>query len=200
MTDVVSAFSKARIDRYRLPGEGDGAALDRYFDNCRVIGRFYLPLNVFEIVTRNGCAAQLTYSYGERWFDDRRLKSWLKPHYRNAVEKAVADIQSEDLPVVSDRVISMMTLGFWSHVTTRRAQVDIWRRGWKINFPNGFAAGKQLADLHAVIERTRDIRNRAFHHYAVFDRNVDQLIEDLVEAVGWRSSGARERLRRELAR
>ncbi|MEQ8404642.1 MAG: hypothetical protein RKE49_06055 [Oceanicaulis sp.] len=183
---IARTLNANRIARYRLAGENTREALERYLANARMISALYLPLNIFEVTVRNGLANHLRHRFGDGWFRNTDFTSRLHGHFARELAKAEAELEAESQEVAPDRIVSLLSMGFWAHITTKRARAEYFAKGWKANFPHGYASNRTLEDLHLVIESARLLRNRAFHHQAVFDKNLDDTVAAMIEAVGWR--------------
>lgn len=79
----------------------------------------------------------------------------------------------------ADRVLSSMTLGFWTHMTDRTHERDLW-------IPASTMLGRKApnhAELHREIQTINTLRNRVAHHEHLFNPTDTSLLPTKVDEI-----------------
>ena len=196
MTDVNTfralqeAFSRGRMQTYLDFARGDReAALHHYARNAQLGAAFHGPLQALEVALRNAMHARLAARYGSRWYTV--ATAGLDRHARDATEAALNRGAAEP-----GRFVASMSLGFWVRLLGRGGHIDggrkadyertLWRPALFEAFP-----GRSRRMVHRRLDRLRQLRNRIAHHEPIFDRDLREDYEGLLEAVGWISADVR---------
>lgn len=79
----------------------------------------------------------------------------------------------------SDRVLSTMTLGFWTHMTDRTHERDLWIPCIHHAWPKG----TNRANLHRKIQIINTLRNRVAHHEHLFNPGDTSLLPTKVDEI-----------------
>ena len=97
--------------------------------------------------------------------------------------------------------MASVSLGFWVRLVSRGGYIDggpkadydrtLWRPALYKAFP-----GHPRSRVHGRLDHLRQLRNRIAHHEPIFDRNLTEDYEQLLEAVGWISSDVRSWIER----
>ena len=198
MTDVnifyalESAFSRERMRRYLDAAHGDRAAAARsYARNAQLGAALHGPLQALEVALRNAMHARLAACYGDRWYANPA--SGLDRHACDAVHGVLKRGTGVPAPA---RFVASMPLGFWVRLLGRGGYIDggrkadyertLWRPALYKAFP-----GRPRRTAQQRLDRLRRLRNRIAHHEPIFDRNLEEDYEYLLEAVGWISPDVR---------
>lgn len=166
--DYEKAFSPIRLNRYLLAcGNNPIKALALYRYNVQLSQKFYAILNVFEVTLRNA----INMHYKEYFSDPDWIKTQLSADGLLGSHPQIKTI-SETMAILiatnrysNDRMVSSVTLGFWTYLFT------------KVPFQRG---GKTLLTIfphktHSLGQRTiynelqtiKAFRNRIAHHEAI---------------------------------
>jgi hypothetical protein len=174
-------ISQERLVKYLLSANNDlDAAIALYEKNMRLAQSFYAPLQCLEICLRNKLHVAMTAAYGVDWFDngnaplDQDAKREILEAYRNLDEKP--EPQPGDL-------IAELRFGFWVSLLGPRYDATLWRRA--LNQAFRAKAGKPRKAVHGRLNALRRFRNRVFHHEPIFHRPLEELHNELLEAIGW---------------
>ncbi len=171
-------LSKPRFARYLKAAKGDGElALELYIWNTGLSQAVLRDVSFFEIALRNAYSR----CFDENWhgkdhwlFDD--TSPLRKPILRKNKRKALVDANRINRKSIdrlagnlgadatSDNVIANLTLGFWTHLSDRNHERDVWMPCIYSAWPKG-TARKQLNQILTSINQTR---NRAAHHEHLF--------------------------------
>ncbi len=188
-----NTLSSGRLDRYMAPAGNDRLfALKLYVWNSNICEAFYLPLKFAEIVTRNAILPTLQNQYGQNWYSNRAFVGQLKPEPTSQLNRAIREEQKQHgASMTAAHVASGLNFGFWDHLTTKRFNHLLWKKGIHLSFPNA-PANKNRNDLHLKIEQARLWRNRIAHYKSAFDKNPAQKYNDLLELIGWACPNTRD--------
>ena len=171
--DFEKALSPARLNKYLLACAGNKtSALQLYRLNIRLCQRFYGVLNVFEIVLRN--AINLHYQH---YFSDA---DWIKSQLASGGMLSIAPKKEEATAIIqklittekysSDRVVSSLSLGFWTYLFTK---YPFSKGGQSILaiLPQKSKSLGQKA-IYNDLMKIKNFRNRIAHHEPIcFDEN-----------------------------
>ena len=171
--DFEKALSPARLNKYLLACAGNKTrALQLYRLNIRLCQRFYGVLNVFEIVLRN--AINIHYQH---YFSDL---DWIKSQLEAGGMLSIAPKRDETTAIIkkliidgkysSDRVVSSLSLGFWTYLFTK---YPFSKGGQSILaiLPNKTKSLGQRT-VYNDLMKIKKFRNRIAHHEPIcFDEN-----------------------------
>ena len=134
---------------------------------------------------------QLAARYGDRWYADPA--PGLDSHARDAIE-GVLNRGTDAL--TPEQFVASMSLGFWVRLLGRGGNIyrgrkadyetTLWRPALHKAFP-----GRPRRSVQQRLDRLRQLRNRIAHHEPIFNRNLGEDYENLLEAVGWISEDVR---------
>ena len=178
-SNMISWLSEARYSTYRLAAaEDDEAAFALYQWNVGLAQALLRDVSFFEIALRNAYDRVLSTEFENEnhWLFDpsspirrpilRRNRrgniSDVNEFYRRTVDhlrsRMGADCSINDL-------IANLTLGFWTHMTDRAHERDLW-----IPFiSKAWPAGTSRIALHEEISAINSLRNRAAHQEHLFN-------------------------------
>lgn len=122
---------------------------------------------------------------GPNWTRHKDIVSHLDPYWDDQLRKTRTRIKRNGAPATSDRIISGISFGFWTHLMTVRFVPLIWRAGVRKHFP--FApSSATVSSLQAELDRLSEYRNRIAHHKSLYDRAPAQLLTDITRFIGYR--------------
>lgn len=135
------ALSKERLDTYReiLPASATFIDLIGVYNaNTAVSEALIGSIQIMEISIRNSIHWQLIKTYGKDWYvgnklgldnDGRRLVARLENRY-----KTVAKFDTPE--ALSIKIVSELTLGFWTNLFKRQYEDPLWRKTLRFAFPH----------------------------------------------------------------
>ena len=164
-TEYETAFSAARLNKYLHACDGNkDKALQLYRLNIKLCQKIYGVLNVFEIVLRNAI-----HNHYSHFFSD---SDWIKNQLSVGGMLCSAPKKDEVVSLIrkfvdsgkysSDRVVSSLSFGFWTHLFTKHP----FNNGGKsilCIFPNKSKPLGQRAVFNELM-RIKGFRNRIAHH------------------------------------
>lgn len=177
--NIVSWLSQPRFARYLEVARGDDAkALELYLWNTGLAQAVLRDVSFFEVALRNSydhAMGRFWLGRGHWLFDDdspiRRpiLRTNKRGNVtdtnrinRNSIDRLRGFLGSAASP---DRIISNLTLGFWTHMSDRNHERDVWipilYRVWP--------EGTSRAALNECVANINAVRNRAAHNEHLFE-------------------------------
>ena len=166
--DYEVAFSSARLSKYVMVCGGDTtAALTLYRSNIQLCQKFYGLLNVFEVVLRNAINEHFRLYYSDSdWICNQLGKGGLLESYpqSNLVRQTITTLLASRR-YTNDRVVSSVSLGFWTYLFTK---VPYQRGGRSLLqiFPLKSKGLGQRA-IFNELQSIKSFRNRIAHHEAI---------------------------------
>ena len=196
--ELVSAtLSQAKMSTYkssmRVAGDEDQDALTLYAWNTQVSAELLAPLHMCEVVIRNAISDALTAVYGPMWpwnpvfltsLPNPRSGSGYSP--RRELSQLLSKLGSASS---AGRVIPEIKFVFWQKMFTQRHDVRIWSTHLHHVFPN-LDRSKSLEELRKMLHDTlgtiRSLRNRVAHHEPIFQRNLINELDQVVQLIKFR--------------
>ena len=162
------AFSPARLNKYLKACNGDTtAALTLYRHNIKLCQKCYGILNVFEVVLRNAINEHYKALFVDPDWVRNQLKAggMLESHpQRVAVSQTIADLDKKGC-YTNDRVVSSVSLGFWTYLFTKEPYKNGGKTLLKI-FPSK-TKGQGQREIYNELQAVKSFRNRIAHHEAI---------------------------------
>lgn len=87
-----------------------------------------------------------------------------------------------------DNVLSELSFGFWTSFTSKRYETTLWTPRLRHAFPN--MAPQRRSLVSAKLEKARTLRNRIAHHESIFDHDLEQDFDGIVDVIFWMSKDA----------
>ena len=166
--DYERVFSPARLNKYLGACRGNAlTALTLYRYNIKLCQKFYGILNIFEILLRNAINNHYQdYFSDPNWIRDQFGEGGLleKHPQRSIVEKMIIDLVMTGR-YSNDRVVSSVSLGFWTYLFTKLPFKLGGKTILKI-FPNKTKGLGQRA-IYNELQAIKAFRNRIAHHEAI---------------------------------
>jgi len=181
-TAIRDTLSVPRSETY-LKATGDlDSALALYGWNARVAGMLLVPAHLAEVAVRNAADMALTKVYGYRW-------PWNSTFERSLPDPARGFSPRRELRTVREhhtttgKVIADLKFAFWQRLFTSRHDERLWNDQILTLFPNsGLTAPTTLRDrIYGDLEVIRTLRNRVAHHEPVFNRDLQEDLERMLE-------------------
>ena len=140
---------------------------------------FYVPLQVLEVCLRNKIDASMTQTYGSGWLLDSAAAP-LTDFSRRLVNEAIKNISGE---VRHGKVVAEIKFAFWVGLLAKSYDQTIWRSACHKAFSS--AGGKKRSQVHGRLNAIRRFRNRIAHHEPIFQKDIELLHAEIIEATGW---------------
>lgn len=185
-------LSPARFGPYLEAADGNvGKALELYHWNVRLCQTLMGNIGCFEVALRNAYDRTLceTWNGNEHWLFDE-LSPVRRAIMRTSKGGRMLDVnlpnrkaigQARDRahdPNDPNQVISNLTLGFWSHLTDRSRERDLWIPSLHRAWPKG----TDRAALHRCLYAINKVRNRVAHNERLFNPVREEFRPSLVDA------------------
>ena len=198
----VTALSRSWIDSWLSPSRFDvyATACDGNLEDALALyewnitlGQILLrDLSHFEIGMRNAYDAAITnhWNGSSHWLFDEsspvrrpimrksRGGQLLDSNHinRKQIDQAKNTLGSK---AAADQVLSSMTLGFWTHMTDRTHERDLWIPCIHHVWPKG----TNRVELHRKIQTINTLRNRVAHHEHLFNPGDTSLLPTKVDEI-----------------
>lgn len=187
--EIENIFTQNRLSVYRQDGCDDETALSRYLFNIAVCKSLYSTLHIFEIVLRNSIDKTLiNFSKVQNWYDVLPLNatSQLK------IDEAKRKITKKGKAITHDRIISELTLGFWTAFLTKTYSQCAFQ---SYIIKNCFKAvpkkQRNIANLQVIFDKMRILRNRVSHYERLIHwKDLKSQHDQLLNCINWLSASA----------
>jgi hypothetical protein len=171
-----------RLRKYLLATDNDlDLALKLYEENMRLSEAFYAPLQCLEVCLRNTLHDQLTAKYGAHWFQNGA------PQFNAISEQMITDalweLKNKPPPIDPNDVVAELKFAFWVGILGPHYDATLWRQALYKAFRVG--GGKPRSTVHHRFNAVRRFRNRIMHHEPIFQRPLQQLHDEIIDAIGW---------------
>ena len=178
------SISRDRLEKYLDSQNGDlNAALALYERNTRLSEAFYTPLQCVEICLRNVVNERMVDIYGGGWFPNGNAP--LRNAAHRMIDDAYRETQHSGDPIPDGKVVAALKFAFWVSLLGRGYDATIWRRTVYKAFQSG--GGRPRSKVHSRFNAIRRFRNRVAHHEPIFHRPLQQLHDEMIEAIDWMS-------------
>jgi len=126
--------------------------------NTQIAESLYPLLSNFEVVLRNS----INYSFiihfkSTTWYENLNY-----PELTSQINEAKAKIHKKNNQITSDRIVSELTLGFWTSLFNKKYAKDLWKPLMYI-FPYFDKQTNQRNIISNKLNNIRKFRNRIFH-------------------------------------
>jgi len=184
-SSVGHCISIKRIESYRVAGDTDDDVLSRYMWNVCLCEALYPALHSLEIALRNSIYTEVTkMTNNPNWLLDNSVVAGY--HQQRAVSKAVSELVSAGKPTDPERIVAATTFGLWTGFMEPRYERILWRSVLRSTFPHAPARIRTRHDLHAHVIKIRKLRNRVFHHEAIWSRaDIAAEHATIHNTIGW---------------
>jgi hypothetical protein len=157
--DLEKLLSNTRLENYYLKFPNNKQkALEFYQLNTQIAESLYPLLSNFEVVLRNS----INYSFiihfkSTTWYENLNY-----PELTSQINEAKAKIHKKNNQITSDRIVSELTLGFWTSLFNKKYAKDLWKPLMYI-FPYFDKQTNQRNIISNKLNNIRKFRNRIFH-------------------------------------
>lgn len=158
-----------------------------YFWDIALAESMLPALHGVELALRNSLHNELAKRFeSSMWFYRPGI---LEPGQLNQLANALGQIARRKTRPTPGHIVAELNFGFWVTIMSGPYEQRLWQPGnfslMASVFPH--ARGKSIRAIHKRYnDIRRDLRNRVFHHEAIWNRpNLLQEHADILEAIGW---------------
>ena len=184
--DIENIFTQQRLSVFKQDGVDEITCVARYLYNIEICKSLYPSLHIFEITLRNVLDKALAdYAKCQNWYDILPLNIESK----NKVEEAKRKIKKHGKSITHDRIISELTLGFWTtFLTTKYSQNAFQSVIIKKCFNKVPNNQRSIKALQRIFEKMRLLRNRVSHYERLIHwKDLKDQHLQLLECIKWLS-------------
>lgn len=176
-------FSKSRLDTYyRIFPNDQGKAIAYYQLNTQISESLYPLLSNFEIVLRNSIHHSFSIHFkSENWYEQIKY-----PELIDQIKVAKSKIALSKKEFSIDKLVSELTLGFWTALFNKKYAKDFWKPLMHA-FPMITKEQKHRNTLAFKLNNIRKFRNRIFHFEPICnDLNLLEINhKNILETLQW---------------
>ncbi len=187
LPNVTRTISQPRFDAYLSYCDDDWEkALLLYQWNIQISAAFLLPLHFFEISARNAVSEVLERVYTPQWPWDSSFYCSL-PGGQGSPRSNLRSTRREQS--TTGQVIANLKLFFWEKMFTSRHDTRLWKDNIMFAFPNaesGLSYQQVRSEIYAKISSVRRLRNRIAHHEPIFQRDLLEDYNNILNLIEWR--------------
>lgn len=181
-------FSAERLEPYIRHHSGNfDKAVEHYKANIELSEAFYPLLSVLEVGLRNNIDLQLKRRFNEEnWFENSDFVKIVTRFQIDKVSDARSAILREKKIITSGRIISELSLGFWTSLLDSKFERTLWKN-LRHAFPNCPKQQRQRKVMSSKFNGIRKLRNRIFHHESI-TWSINALTSyknDMLEGIDW---------------
>jgi hypothetical protein len=182
-TSLLRTLTAKRLDKYLAVTNQDlDQALKLYEENTKLAEAFYTPLQCVEVCLRNCIQNHLATRYGVDWFQNGGPPfSAISKSMIGEAFSVLADA-SKAQPYDANDVVAELKFAFWVGLFGPHYDNTLWRLCVHRAFSN---ARLPRRIIHGRFNAIRRFRNRVMHHEPIYHRPLQQLHDEIIEAVGW---------------
>ena len=194
-----SALSAERLSAYARPEDTDEVdSVARYLWNLALCSALQPVLHTLEVTVRNHIfkissrivdETTLSFDKVPCWLDAR--PSLLADRERQAIEQAKTTIGMRGSPMTEGQLVSVLGFGFWVSLCKRPYEQGrtggprLWPELATRGFPHLPKTKRTRSQIFHALDPLRDLRNRASHHEAVWDRKLNRSHQEILETIAW---------------
>lgn len=183
------ALSSERLGAYREILAPDAPFIDVisvYNANTAASEALMGPIQIMEISVRNSIHREISNRYGADWYDGNKLGldragnraiTRLIGHYGGSPRLATP-------AALAAKIVSELTLGFWSNLFQRQYEDPLWRKCLRQAFPH-VGGALTRGDVYQALDRVRRLRNRIGHHEQIVRYDLKLHYNGIIDLVSW---------------
>lgn len=187
-SSIKRLISKDRIQPYLHCHKNNfDLAIEHYKANIRVSESFYPLISVLEVGLRNNINSALTKKYKtESWFENSMFIKEASSFQIDRISDARKSILIAKKEVTPGRIVSGLSLGFWTSLLDSRFERIFWKE-LRLAFPNCPKHLRQRKNMSAKFNGIRKFRNRLFHHEAISwnFKVLENYKEEIFDGISW---------------
>jgi len=184
-----NALSSERLGAYREILAPDAPFIDVisvYNANTAASEALMGPIQIMEISVRNSIHREISSRYGADWYDGNKIG--LDPSGNRAVTRLVrhyaASPRLATPASLATKIVSELTLGFWTNLFQRQYEDPLWRKCLRQAFP--YVGGALTrGDVYQALDKVRRLRNRISHHEQIVRYDLKLYYNSIIDLVSW---------------
>lgn len=181
----ITAISVSRFATYlKAAGNNHQRALAIYKWNLDVSSLLFVVIQLAEIALRNAVGLSLEKRYGVAWHTNAAFMNSLTQSSRDQITQVKTNLARVRYPYAVGDVIANLSLGFWTHLMTKRHDVPIWNTNLANSLPN-LPANVNRSIIQGRLEKIRILRNRIAHHEHLLGRNLLSDLGMILSTISW---------------
>ncbi|HEY7394014.1 MAG TPA: hypothetical protein VH559_04190 [Gemmatimonadaceae bacterium] len=196
------SFSRERIAAYSRDDDSDSTdAIARYLWNVALASAFQPVLHVVEVAFRNALYDVGKQTAAPRVTKTRQVDCWLTAD-PTLLQKKEAERVQEALKLLAQNprrctgghLVSHLSFGFWVGLCNRPYEQGnlqgpgLWPMAGR-RFPNCPRPKQNRADIGRAFSELRDFRNRIAHCNPIWDQDVRDWHNRIIERIRWMNGG-----------
>jgi hypothetical protein len=177
-----NTLTRQRLDKYLAATNSNlDGALKLYEENTRLSKAFYTPLQCVEVCLRNAIHKQLAIKFAVDWFQNGRPP--FTADTQSMIGDAIRGLSTGVGAIGSDDVVAELKFAFWVGLLGQHYDNTLWRGAlYRAFLAKG---GRPRKIVHGRFNVIRRFRNRVMHHEPIFHRPLQQLHDEIIEAIEW---------------
>lgn len=181
--EFADAVSETRFMAFQQ-GADSRTALARYLWNVALCEALYPAFHTLEVGFRNSIHKEFSRVCScDNWLIERA--EILHPRERPSIDSALAKIEQRRRELSEARLIAELSFGFWTSLLDSRYE-QIWRQVIAGVFPVMPRRIRTRRNISAMMHPIRKLRNLAFHHHAIWDRDdLERTHQAALDLIGW---------------
>lgn len=187
-TIVERIISKERLVPYlRYHNNDQSKAIAHYKSNILISESFYPLLAILEIGLRNSIDYQLTKRFNDnKWYENSDFVKIATRFQIDKISQARTNIYSEKKEITPGRIISELSLGFWTSLFDTKFEMTLWKN-LRLAFPDCPKVIRKRKTLSSKFNGIRKLRNRIFHHEAITWnlKVVNTYKDEIIQGIKW---------------
>jgi hypothetical protein len=171
-------LSAVRLRPYYVQAGGDASvAFQLYVKQVQLSAALWAIIHAVEVALRNKVHKRLSEAFGcDEWWDVARLYG---AEMQDIFEVKQSLAEKKHL-ITANRVVSELSLGFWTKVFHSKYERILWIPHLKRHFP-GYVSRLYLFNF---LSKVKDLRNRIAHHDSLLKRDLTQDYDLLLSLSG----------------
>lgn len=185
---IEQVFSSERLESYLKHHNGNfEKALEHYKANIEISESFYPALSILEIGLRNNLNYQLKRRFKDiNWFENSEFIKIVSRFQIDKITEARNAILRERKEVISGKIISELSFGFWTSLLDSKFERTLWKN-IRFAFPNCPKVIRQRKTMSSKFNGVHKLRNRIFHHEPI-SWSLTALIDyhsEIIQGIDW---------------
>lgn len=183
-------LSTPRMSRYLQGHQGNrDHAAEAYVHNMRIAEALVSIFHVLEVGLRNAVQREMVREYNrEDWYEELDgTNTELQTSYSKVKDARTALIKRGSKPS-PDEITAELSFGFWTSLFNRKAFPVVSKPLMRV-FHHCPKHAKNADTIRSRLNKTRDLRNRCFHHEPLLWQPLFELHRDITEIVQWIDPG-----------
>jgi hypothetical protein len=186
LVGLASAISVTRLQAFQK-ADDEREALARYLWNIALCEAYYPVFHLLEVGFRNALHREIgQYVLCESWLS--QPPAFLRRRELEAIQSAELSLKCSHKPIDEPRLVAELSFGFWTSLLDVHYD-QLWHQIISRSFPLMPRTLRTRSHLSSMVQPIRRLRNLAFHHHAIWDRDDLGITHtSAATIIGWISS------------